>query len=207
MTEKNIFFESKGENIEGLVYESSGERAVVVTHPHPLYGGDMYNNVVEALVKAYQEKGYTTLRFNFRGAGRSSGSYDEGVGEQEDVRAALNYLRGLGKTHYDLAGYSFGAWVNALGLNSFDQVKRMIMVSPPVNFIDFSFFEYCPKLQLVIAGSDDVIAPPDTIRELLPSWNSEASFEVIKGADHFYWGKSKDLKMIIQKFLDTNDTP
>ncbi len=207
MTEKNIFFESKGENIEGLVCESTGDGAVVVTHPHPLYGGDMYNNVVEALVQAYQEMGYTTLRFNLRGAGRSSGSYDDGVGEQEDVRAALNYLRGLGKTPCDLAGYSFGAWVNALGLNSFEQVKRMIMVSPPVNFIDFSFFEYSPKLQLVIAGSDDLIAPPDTIRELLPSWNSEASFEIIEGADHFYWGKSKNLRMIIQKFLDTNDTP
>ena len=205
MAEKNIFFESQGENIEGLIYESPGETGVVVTHPHPLYGGDMNNNVVDALVQAYQKKGYTTLRFNFRGAGRSSGSYDEGVGEQEDVRAALNYLCALGKTSCDLAGYSFGAWVNALGLKGFDQARRMIMVSPPVNFIDFSFFGYSPKLCLVIAGSEDEIAPPDAIRELLPSWNPDASLEIIPGADHFYWGKSGDLKGIVGKFLDMND--
>ena len=205
MAEKSIFFDSQGLKIEGLIHESPGQSAVVVTHPHPLYGGDMNNNVVEALVQAYQEKGYTTLRFNFRGAGRSGGSYDEGAGEQEDVRAALSCLYDLGKSSCDLAGYSFGAWVNALGIKGLGQARRMIMVSPPVNFMDFSFLDYSSKIRLVIAGSEDEIAPPGAIQEVLHSWNPDAILEIIRGADHFYWGKTKDLKGVVREFLDANE--
>ena len=146
--------------------------------------------------------GYSTLRFNFRGAGGSEGQYDEGIGEQKDVGAALRYLSDLGKTSIDLAGYSFGAWVNALGLNRFDQALRMIMVSPPVNFIDFSFLTLCPKLELVIAGSNDEIAPASMIQKMLPGWNLDAIFKVIQGADHFYWGKTAEVRTIIQDFLE-----
>lgn len=198
MGEEKVVIESSGISIEGLLERSAGEEAVVVTHPHPLYGGDMYNNVVESIVRAYRKKGYSTLRFNFRGAGRSEGSYDQGVGEQEDVKAALGYLSDLGKTSIDLAGYSFGAWVNALGLNGFSQARRMIMVSPPVNFIDFSFLSHSPKLKLVIAGSQDDIAPASMIRKMLPAWNPDAIFKVIQGADHFYWGKTEEIEAIIQ---------
>ncbi|RLJ02607.1 MAG: alpha/beta hydrolase, partial [Candidatus Aenigmatarchaeota archaeon] len=113
MKEEKVFFQAGDVKIEGMLYNAPGEKGAVVTHPHPLYGGDMHNNVVETVVQAYREKGYATLRFNFRGVGRSTGSYDEGIGEQEDVRAALAYLTGTGKTSIDLAGYSFGAWVNA----------------------------------------------------------------------------------------------
>jgi len=202
MTEEKVFFQAGDVKIEGLVYNAAGEKGVVVTHPHPLYGGDMHNNVVETIVQAYREKGYTTLRFNFRGMGQSTGSYDEGIGEQEDVRAALAYLGGLGKSSIDLAGYSFGAWVNALGLKDFDQVRRTVMVSPPVNFLDFSFLDYNEKIQLVIAASQDDIGPPDMIKEMIPVWNPDARFETIQGADHFYWGKNGDINRIIKEFLE-----
>ena len=197
MIEENIFFESERVKIEGLLGRSGGQSAVVVTHPHPLYGGDMNNNVVESVVRAYGEKGYTTLRFNFRGVGKSEGGYDEGTGEQEDVRAAVAFLGGLGKTSIDLAGYSFGAWVNAHCIESLTDVKRMIMVSPPLNFIDFSFLEYSEKIRLVIAGSEDDIAPPAMIKDMILVWNPEAEFNIIKGADHFYWGKTGELEAII----------
>jgi uncharacterized protein len=202
MTEEKVFFQAGDVKIEGLLHDVPGDKGVVVTHPHPLYGGDMNNNVVETIVQAYREKGYTTLRFNFRGMGQSTGSYDEGVGEQEDVKAALAYLDGTGKTSIDLAGYSFGAWVNALGLKGFDQTRRMVMVSPPVNFLDFSFLEYNEKIQLVIAASQDDIGPPDMIKEMIPVWNPEVRFEVIQGADHFYWGWNGDITRIIQEFLE-----
>ena len=197
MKEERVFFKSQDLNIEGLISESQGQNAVVVTHPHPLYGGDMNNNVVESVVRAYVENGYTTLRFNFRGVGGSEGGYDNGTGEQEDVTAAVAYLCGLGKTSIDLAGYSFGAWVNAQCIESLTDVKRMIMVSPPVNFIDFSFLEYSEKIRLVIAGSEDDIAPPAMIKEMVPRWNPEAEFRMIKGADHFYWGKTGELERMI----------
>ncbi|OPX37687.1 MAG: hypothetical protein B1H12_04235 [Desulfobacteraceae bacterium 4484_190.2] len=205
MKEERVFIQAGEVKIEGLMDNAPGEKAVIVTHPHPLYGGDMSNNVVEAVVHAYRQKGYTTFRFNFRGVGQSEGNYDEGVGEQEDVKAGLSYLNGLGKSSIDLAGYSFGVWVNALGLKGFDHAKRMIMVSPPVNFIDFSFLGYNAKIQLVIAGSEDDIAPPRMIKGMLQAWNPEVNFDIIQGADHFYGGKTDEIKTIIRNFLDSKE--
>jgi alpha/beta superfamily hydrolase len=202
MSEERVFIQSEGLKIEGMANHIPGQGAVVVTHPHPLFGGDMYNTVVESIVQAYREKGYTTLRFNFRGVGQSEGSHDQGVGEQEDVRAAVAYLHGLGKGFIDLAGYSFGAWVSVFGLKKFTQAKRVIMVSPPVNFMDFSSLDFSPKIRLVITGSEDDIAPPLMIKDMLPVWNPEAILTVVQGADHFYWGNTSEIKEIIQDFLD-----
>lgn len=202
MAEERAIISSGELQIEGLLGNLPGDKGVIVTHPHPLYGGDMYNNVVEAIVQAYREKEYSTLRFNFRGVGSSQGVHDNGIGEQEDVRSALKYLSDLGKGCIDLAGYSFGAWVNALGLETFEQVGRMIMVSPPVNFVDFSFLTYNPKIQLVIVGTNDEIAGLKGVEDMLPTWNPEAVLKVIQGADHFYWGKTGELKSVIQEFLD-----
>ena len=89
MAEERIFLKSGDLRIEALLEDLQVVKGVVVTHPHPLYGGEMHNNVVEAIVQAYRKRGHSTLRFNFRGAGGSQGSYDNGLGEQEDVRAAL----------------------------------------------------------------------------------------------------------------------
>ena len=202
MKEERVFFKSNGLKIEGLINEGQTKNAVVVTHPHPLYGGDMNNNVVESVVRAYEKKGYTTLRFNFRGVGRSEGGYDEGTGEQGDVRAAVAFLGGLGKTSIDVVGYSFGAWVNAQCIESLTDVKWMVMVSPPVNFLDFSFLKYCAKIRLVIAGSADDIAPPSMIKDMIPVWNSEAEFNIIQGADHFYLGKTSEIEGIIGDLID-----
>ena len=202
MKEERVIFTSQDLNIEGLISESQGRKGVVVTHPHPLYGGSMDNNVVESVARVYGEKGYTTLRFNFRGVGRSQGTYDNGIGEQEDVRAAVAYLYGLGKTSIDLAGYSFGVWINAQCIERLTHVRRMIMVSPPVNFLDFSFLKACPKIRLVIAGSEDDIAPPAMIKPMLPVWNPEAAFKIIKGADHFYWGKTGEIETTINGVID-----
>jgi alpha/beta superfamily hydrolase len=204
MPEERVFFESGGLKIEGLLESLHGDRGVVITHPHPLYGGDMYNNVVEAIAQAYREKGHSTLRFNFRGVGQSEGEYDNGIGEQENVRAALDYLSDLGKRNIDLAGYSFGAWVNALGLESFEKAARMIMVSPPVNFIDFSFLTYNQKIQLVIVGTEDDIAGSQMVEGMLQTWNPEANLRNIQGADHFYWGKTSELNSIILEFLSSS---
>ena len=205
MKEERIFFKSQDLKIEGLISESRSENGVVVTHPHPLYGGEMHSNVVESIVRAYGKKGFTTLRFNFRGVGKSDGAYDNGNGEQYDVGAAVEYLCGMGKTSIDLAGYSFGVWVNAQCIESLTHVKRMVMVSPPVNFIDFSFLKYCAKIRLVISGSEDDIAPPAMIKDMIPMWNPEVKFEIIEGADHFYLGKTSEIERIIGELIDLED--
>jgi hypothetical protein len=201
MSEMNVRVHSGDVQLEALLDECPGPKGVVVTHPHPLYGGEMHNNVVTAIVHAYREQGFTTLRFNFRGVGSSGGSYGQGTAEQDDVMAALEHLQGLNKKEIDLAGYSFGAWVNAMGLTRFHGVSRLVMVSPPVGFLDFASLNTNDKIQLVIAGSRDEIGPPDLIQEMLKEWNPGARFEIIDGADHFYWGKEEKLFFALQGFL------
>jgi alpha/beta superfamily hydrolase len=201
MKEEKITFQSDTIRIEGLLSVQGGKRGVVITHPHPLYGGSMYNQIVEVLTAVYQEKGFSTLRFNFRGVGSSEGDYAQGDGETEDVRAALYYLHEREKSDLDLAGYSFGAWVNAKIMDSEPLIKRIIMVSPPVAFLEFSPFIQSPKIQVVVAGDRDEIAPAHRIRDLIATWNPAARFEVIKGADHFYLGKTGPLHSVLSRAI------
>ncbi|MGE5259144.1 MAG: alpha/beta hydrolase [Hyphomicrobiales bacterium] len=181
--EEPISFVSGNLRLAGMLEKEGDARAVIITHPHPLYGGDMDNPVVRAVRRAYLGKGYSTMRFNFRGTGESEGRYDNGVGEREDVQAAIAWLVGLGMTAVDLAGYSFGAWVNAGVRAGF---QRMVMVSPPVAFIDFGPPVHLPRLHLIVTGDGDDIAPAGIISAFRAQWNPAAAFEVIPGADHFY---------------------
>ena len=198
---KKIFFQSDNFQIEGLLDQRTSDRGAVVSHPHPLYGGDMFAAGVESIVHAYWKKGFTTLRFNFRGVGNSQGLHDNGVGEQQDVLAALSCLRETGIKTIDLAGYSFGAWVNAHAVNQGAPVDRMVMVSPPAGFMDFQQIKGLDCLRLVVTGSRDTIAPPKLIQEMLPDWNPDADFEIIQGADHFYGGHFDRLEAVLDAHL------
>ncbi|MBW2197920.1 MAG: hypothetical protein JRF58_08715 [Deltaproteobacteria bacterium] len=168
---KKVRFFSENFEIEGLFSKKDEKKGVVITHPHPLYGGDMYNLVVETIVHVYNIKGYSTLKFNFRGVGRSQGTYDNGDGEQKDVLAALSFLGDMGMEQIDLAGYSFGAWVNAHAVQEDVAVKNMVMISP--------------------------IAPADVVKQMCSVWNPNARFVVIDGADHFYGGYLNQLEAVL----------
>ena len=198
---EDIRFISDNNRLEGMYHEGSNAKGVVITHPHPLYGGDMHNGVVESIANAYREKGYSTLRFNFRGAGASQGQYDNGVGEKEDVKAAQEYLEQMNIQRVDLAGYSFGAWVNARVGCAGAAGQQMVMVSPPVAFIDYSSVGRLPCLKLVVSGSRDNFAPTDQIRNMLPDWNDAAAFKIIEGADHFYGGYLQELESILAAYI------
>jgi hypothetical protein len=189
--EERTSFKSGHLRLEALLEKAAGFRAAVITHPHPLYGGDMHNPVVLALRRAYSRRGFSTLRFNFRGVGESEGRFDNGAGERADVRAALGVLAGLGMTEIDLAGYSFGAWVNA-GVEA--GFQRMVMVSPPVAFLAFASSTPIPGLRLIVAGGRDDIAPVGMISAHRAQWNPDAAFEVIPDADHFYTACLKTLE-------------
>jgi uncharacterized protein len=205
MPEKRISFNSGKLKIEGLYNQISKDKCVIVAHPHPLHGGDMMNNVVEALCLAYNECGYSSLRFNFRGVGQSDGIYDNGDGELEDLKAAIRYLVDTGVKKIDLAGYSFGSWIIACGIKKYSKINRIVMVSPPVDLFDYSSATNACEIQLVIAGSEDYIADWRSIEEILPIWNPDATFKIINGADHFYWEHTNDLKKMIQEFISLKD--
>jgi alpha/beta superfamily hydrolase len=205
--EKQTQFVSGTIRLEGLFEASSGPRGAVLTHPHPLYGGDMYNPAVECLQRAYRKNGFTTLRFNFRGVGKSEGNHEDGVGEKQDVIAAVAFLAGQGIEKIELAGYSFGAWVNALTVTDPARVCRTIMVSPPVAFMDFSKVGAQPALSLVVTGSRDDIAPAEEIRPMLSAWNPDAALEIIEGADHFYWSHLDVLRERLERHIRMNPAP
>jgi len=199
--EESISFISENYQIEGLLDKNSLDHGVVITHPHPLYGGDMNNFIVDLVARTYQKKDFTTLRFNFRGTGKSQGSYDDGAGEQKDVGSAVSTLLQMGIKSIDLAGYSFGAWVNALATSKSNFIGNMVMVSPPVGFVDFSPVNSISCLKLVTTGSIDDIAPANRIKTMIPGWNPKAQFKIINGADHFYSGCLDQLESVLSSYI------
>lgn len=198
---EGVSFQSGSLEIEGLMEKGSAGRGVIITHPHPLYGGNMNNHVVGIIHQVFREKEYTTLRFNFRGTGSSQGHYDNGIGEQSDLTAAVTFLLGKGYQRIHLAGYSFGAWVNALAYQAEGWAWPMVLISPPVGLIDFAEIGALSDLELVVTGSRDDIAPPEAIQRMLPSWNPAAHFEIIDGSDHFYSRYAQQLKEVIDKHI------
>ncbi len=203
MMETPVMFNSAdGVSLEGLLARSSGSSGVIVNHPHSLYGGNMVNPVVEAITGVYADKGFTTLRFNFRGVGKSDGAFADGSGEQLDVSGAIEYLLGAGIERVHLVGYSFGARVLAGMAHLPPQVCLQLHVAPPVALMDYDSITHIGKLRHVIVGQDDDIAPPDTIRALIEGWNAEASCTVISGADHFFSRTMEEFKRVLAKLVD-----
>ena len=199
--EKKITFISDQLVLEGMYNKVSASRGAIITHPHPLYGGDMTNPVVESMVFSFTKKNYSTLRFNFRGVGQSEGEYDEGAGEQKDILAAVDFLCHQGVTSIYLVGYSFGAWVLARMKELPVEISGEIFVSPPLALLPYENDLTIPLLKLVITGEDDEIAPAELIKKSLAGWNPGAQFEIVDFADHFYYGCFGDLEKIVTDYL------
>ena len=200
--ETGIMIEHHGIRLEAVLSDASSDRAAVITHPHPLYGGDMHNPVVTAIADAFTARGFTTLRFNFRGTGRSSGQFDDGAGEQDDVRAAIDFLVQKGISGVWLAGYSFGSRVNASVIEAGIDARDHIMVSPPAAFMSFDEIDALPGTGLVITGAADEIAPPGMVEAHLNRWGISPQFETIEGCDHFYSGCLPRLGQILSGYLE-----
>lgn len=192
MKEERVYIKNGELTIEGLLSASGEEKGVVICHPHPLMGGSMYNNVVEAIQEAYAAKKYATLKFNFRGVGGSTGCYDDGRGEQEDIIAAVKYLQDVGISETAIAGYSFGAWVAAKVVERFDDLfSNVAFISPPVNLYDFNWPQLINKINVIVCGNDDQFCDIHLLQEKIK--NIAANLKIIPAADHFYFGQEKDL--------------
>ena len=191
MKEEKIIFPAGSLHLEGYYAPAGFVRGVVVTHPHPLMGGSLENNVVETLVTTFFHQGYATLRFNFRGVGRSEGRYDEGLGEQEDVLSAVSFLQRKGVREILLAGYSFGAWVNVQVLQREPFLSGGVLVSPPIDLMDFDFSGLADRIRLIIAGDQDPYC--NAARLLEEAGRIRAPVKLLPGADHFYLGREQEL--------------
>ncbi len=162
----------------------------------------MHNAVVETIAKAYGDNGWSTLRFNFRGAGRSDGLFDNGIGELSDLDGAIGLVQTKGVVDIELAGYSFGAWVMACWARNADHDHLpMRFIAPPVAFIDFKPVQPIPGLRQVVIGTGDDFAPLSQCESLTAQWNPEAEFNVIPDADHFFWNQMDTLQNILQSSI------
>src|SRR5437879_1098743 len=198
--ERIVEFQSDGLRLEGALRVAPDARlAAVVLHPHPLYGGDMDNHVVTSLCAALNTLSATTIRFNFRGAGASEGAHDNGRGEVDDVLAAVRVVREASPAvPVVLIGYSFGAMVAASSSAPTD-AAALVLVSPPVGVAALPALpEGVPTL--AITGSDDGVAPADTVR-LFES--PSCVVKVVDGADHSWWGRTDELAALVSEFVTT----
>lgn len=207
MKKKQVTFPCGTLELEGIyfsVQSSSPVPAVVVCHPHPLYGGSMYNNVTFAIAEALVADGIAALLFNFRGVGGSSGAYCGGVGEQEDVRAALDYLQMLediDQQKLGLAGYSFGGGVVLPVACEDGRVAAFALISPYVEKAWCGVLGSCNKPKLVIGGTRDDIATPDMINMCAGMATGPNRIEMIDGADHFWTGYESRMAQIVADFF------
>ena len=180
-------------------------RVAMVLHPHPLHGGTMHNKVVHRTAKALQECGFETLRFNFRGVGHSTGTFDEGAGESEDAQIALDFLL---ENHPHareviVAGFSFGS-VIGLRLGCADpRVDRLIAIGVPARLGSLNFLIDCAKSKLFLHGEEDDIAPLAPLREFLdrlPAVNNNR-LVTIPGGNHFFDHHGRELMQQVKEFV------
>lgn len=203
----NLFIPAPHGRLEAILKEPrDGEvRGVaLVLHPHPRGGGTMHNKVVFRAAAALNEAGLITLRVNFRGVGQSSGTHDEGYGEQDDVRAGLDYLADkYPGQEIILCGFSFGARVGLEVGIADERVVRLISIGTPVDKYDFAFLEQCRKPILFVHGDNDEYGDVNRLREIVEriARRAPAELRVIKGAGHFFDNQLDEMKRVITEWM------
>jgi alpha/beta superfamily hydrolase len=193
--------------LEALLNEGVAEAtyAAVVCHPHPLYGGTLHNKVVFHAMKALNALGFPVLRFNFRGAGLSTGEHDHGVGEVDDVRAALDWLDREFQLPMIFAGFSFGAAVGLRATCPDPRVQAVIALGTPVSPIDdrsydYDFLKACNKPKLFVSGSRDQFAPKAKLEALVTALPEPKKLVIIEAADHFFEGRLREMREIVENW-------
>ncbi|MCU0838694.1 MAG: alpha/beta hydrolase [Rhodospirillales bacterium] len=204
-----IFNGSEG-RLEGRYHHAKrpGAPIALMLHPHPLHGGTMNNRVVFALFQSFQRRGFSVLRFNFRGVGRSQGRFDAGQGELSDAAAALDWMQTVNPSASGcwIAGYSFGAWIGMQLLMRRPEIDGFISISPPAGTHDFTFLAPCPTSGLLVHGDKDTLVPMEAVEKLAKKLATQKSvvveYRLIAGADHFYADHMPQLMAIVDDYLD-----
>lgn len=199
-----MFIQSEGVQLEASLKEpQKGFRgAAVVCHPHPVFGGTMDNRVVYRAAKAAVQSGFAALRFNFRGAGRSTGQFDQGNGERKDAAAALRWLEGkYPELDYAMIGFSFGAWVGLDVGNLSPRVTALVGLGMPLNLYNFDFLKTNTRPSLYIVGTHDEFCSPENLAQFADGLPASSSVHRIEGSDHFFTGHIEVIETLIGDFF------
>jgi uncharacterized protein len=205
-----VIFNGPEGRLEGRYHHSKRANAPValLLHPHPQYGGTMNNKVVYSLYQTFVRRGFSTLRFNFRGVGRSQGRFDNGQGELSDAASALDWMQ----THNPntascwIAGFSFGAWVGMQLMMRRPEIRGFISVAPPASMHDFSFLAPCPASGMILHGDKDEVIPQASVdklaQKLQKQKNIKIDYRVVEGSDHFFQDHVDDINKHVNDYLD-----
>jgi len=204
---QSLFLDGPAGRLEALLNTGRPDatHAALVCHPHPLFGGTMHNKVVFHATKALNGLGFPALRFNFRGTGRSEGKHDEGRGEREDVRAALDWLECQFHRPIVFAGFSFGASTGLRACCPDVRVQAMISLGTPVEVegrtYRYSFLTDCTTPKLFISGDRDPYGPVETLEAVVARAHPPKKLVLIAGSGHFFEGKLAEVRHTIEGWV------
>ena len=210
-----VIFNGPDGRLEGRYHQSKKPNApiAIVLHPHPLHGGNMNNRVVFIMFNNFVERGFSVLRFNFRGVGRSQGAFDNGVGELSDAAYAFDWMQQFNSNSPFcwIGGYSFGALISMQLMMRRPEIEGFVSISPPAGTEDFSFLAPCPSSGLIIHGDTDNHIPLDAVKKLAQKLdgqkNISVNLSIVKGADHFYKDNMDNLSKEVASYLDKSLPP
>ena len=210
---RSLFLDGPAGRLEALLNagSESATHAAVVSHPHPLFGGTLHNKVVFHTMKALNSFGFPVLRFNFRGTGLSQGQHDNGEGEVDDVRTALDWIDNEYHLPLLFAGFSFGAAVGLRAACPDPRVRAVIGVGTPAGPVaansevprtyTFDFLHGCAKPKLFISGMRDQFGPRAKLEALVASAPEPKKLILIEGADHFFEGRLREMREAIEAWV------
>jgi uncharacterized protein len=202
---RSLFLDGPAGQLEALlnVGSSAATHAALVAHPHPQYGGTLHNKVVFHAMKALNALGLPVLRFNFRGAGLSHGEHDNGIGEVEDVRTALDWLDHEFHLPLFFAGFSFGAAVGLRAACPDPRVHAIISLGTPITPVDdraynYDFLKTCAKPKLFVSGARDQFGPRARLEALVTALPEPKKLVILDGADHFFEGRLREMRETVE---------
>ena len=205
-----VIFNGPAGRIEGRYHHNPAPDAPIalILHPHPQFGGTMNNPIVYRFYYTFVARGFSVLRFNFRGVGRSQGVFDQGLGELSDAATALDWAQSFNSDSRAcwIAGVSFGAWISMQLLMRRPEVEGFISVAPPANLYDFTFLAPCPSSGLMVNGDEDAVVPKQDVAKLVERLKTQKGIvidhEVISGANHFFEDHIDELLAVTDAYLD-----
>jgi alpha/beta superfamily hydrolase len=205
---RSLFIDGPAGRLEALLNSGAenATHAALVCHPHPAYGGTMHNKVVFHAMKALNGFGFPVLRFNFRGFGLSQGEHSDGIGEVDDVRAAVDWLNREFHLPLIFAGFSFGAAVGLRVACPDDRVGAVIGLGIPLTPVDgrnyeFDFLRSCLKPKLFVSGNRDQFGARAKLEELVKSLPEPKKLVIIDSADHFFEGRLREMRDAIEMWV------